>query len=162
MDDELSEWTDGNDMNCQMLVVCHSIWYDADRPERGFSLGRVIARLVPEVQTEFPLRMPRLFAYAQLFGAAGDHTLRVVVLAVGQSDIGEEVVTHLGEDGEALEYGPYHVELISEDYLFEITFPLAQLRFPTPGIYEVQLHLESELESEPIARTRFQVMERVS
>lgn len=124
---------------CQLFVPCHTIWYDAGRPEQGYRLGRVVCVVTPEPEAKYPLRFPRLFGYAQLHGEAGHYAVRVLLVQISTTEDGEETQSMLGEYGEFGTFGPWAVELVSEEFVYECGFPFEDVLLPSPGLFEFQL-----------------------
>ena len=147
-------------IHCPHLLMCRSIWFDAAQPERGFSPGGVRTSLAPSDRGQFPFRVERLFAYAQLWGEPGEYHLRIRVVRVELEGYDELVEYALGEDGDPLEYRvprerPY--ELTGLNYIEEFALAVGPLTFPDAGVCEFQLWA-NEFEF-PVARERVYVRE---
>jgi hypothetical protein len=136
---EEPEYGDRRELFCQLFVPCHTIWYDVERPEQGYRLGRVVCVVTPQEGTWYPLRFPRLFGYAQLHGEAGDYSVRVLLVQIRTDEDGEETQSMLGEYGEFGTFGPWAVEVAGEDFVNECGFPFDDVLLPSAGLFEFQL-----------------------
>ncbi len=153
---EDGEWTPA-ELHCRHLLVCRTIWYDLDRPDDGFSLGKLVVRLSPDPPGEFPLRVDRLFVFAQLFGTPDEYRLLVRLLRIDRTEFGEEVETQLGPDEEPLQFRIHKPFTITGLLLVDaFALPITNLPFPTPGLYEFQLWWDGN--DEPLARERLEVV----
>lgn len=147
-------------LHCPHLLLCRSIWFDASRPERGFSLGGVRTALAPSDRRQFPFGVERLFAYAQLWGEPGEYHLRIRVVRIKVDEYDEVVEVELGADEEPLEFRtpnnrPY--EITGLNYVEEFALAVGPLVFPVPGVYEFQLWANDD--EFPVARERVHVRE---
>ena len=92
------------ELHCRHLIVCRAIWFDPTKPEDDFSLGRLAVRLTIGGTDRFPVRIPLLFLFAQLFGTPGEYRVFFRLVRIDRSDLGEDVEAQLGGDGEPLEF----------------------------------------------------------
>lgn len=136
---------------CSALLACHTLWYDNTNSDAGFSLGRLIVHLRPDAGNGFPLRLPRLFLFAQLHGTPDDYLLRVRLTQIEVTDEGEEVLT------EHRQYGPWEIELPGDNYVECFGLELRNVFIPEAGIYEFQLWADGF--DAPLAVERFQARE---
>lgn len=145
---EDAEWTPP-ELHCRHLLVCRTIWYDAERPDEGFSLGKVLVTVRASATNPFPIRVPRLFLYAQMFGTPAEYTIRIVQNRLEPTGIGdeEEVVF-------TREFGPRGILLPGEEYVESYAFPLQEVSFPEAGVYEFQLLADGAQPSEVLATER--------
>ena len=60
------------------------------------------------------------------------------------------------------EYGPWLVELLPDDDLFEAAFPLNNVAIPEPGLYEARLFDDEDTDGEPIRAIRFHALGRLT
>jgi len=148
---EDSEWTPA-ELHCRHLLVCRHVWYDAERPEEGFSLGKVLATVRASAENPFPIRVPRLFVYAQLFGTPDEYTLRVVLHRLEPTGIGDEM-----EPTFTREFGPWDILIPGEEYVESFAFQLNKVSFPEPVVYEFQLLADGVQPDELLAAERILV-----
>jgi len=141
---------------CRHLIACRTLWFDPAKPDEGFSLGRLVVRLTAESADHFPLRIDRLFLFAQIYGTPGEYPVSIRLVRVDRSDLGEESESHLGLDGEPLEFRVPRPVVVSGLLLVDaFAVPLVNVTFPTPGLYEFQLWREGI--DDPIAAERLEV-----
>lgn len=141
---------------CRHLIVCRTVWYDANRPDDGFSLGKLIVSLRPADGAGYPVQIERLFLFAQLFGESGEYPFRIRVVRVDRNDIGEEVEIQLGPNDSPREYVPNRPLVVSgEELVDQIAVPLNRVAFREPGLYEFQLWLDFDSD-EPLASERLE------
>lgn len=146
------------ELYCQLFVLCRTVWYDVDRPEQGYSLGRVMLDVAPEVGNGFPLQLARLFGYVQLHGDPGDYSVRVRLVTADQDEEGDDLEQSLGEGAE---YGPWPIQVFGDDFVNQYGFPLRNVILPEPGQYEFQLWQDAdEGEDRLLFRVRVQAKER--
>ena len=152
---EDSDWTPA-ELHCRHLLVCRTIWYDPNRPDDGFSLGKLLVKLLAESADAFPLRSSRLFVFAQLFGTPGEYNLTIRLVRIDAMGYGEEVETQLGPDEGPLQF-ELHKPFVVSGFLLVDAFamPIQDIPFPTPGLYEFQLLRDDD--EEPLARERLEV-----
>ncbi len=144
------------ELHCRHLIVCRSIWFDPAKPEDDFSLGRLVVRLAAESADRFPLKVPRLFLFAQLFGTPGEYRVSFRLVHLDRDDLGEEVEVPLGRDGESLEFIlPRPVVVSGLQLVDAFAVPLTDVTFPAPGLYEFQLWRDGG--DEPITAERLEV-----
>lgn len=139
---------------CRHLLLCRNIWYDPNRMDDGFSLGKLLVQVRPAEGDSYPIVSPRLFAFVQLAGEVGSYSLSFRLLRIGRTDLGEEVEEQLGAEEEPLTFGPWTQDVVGEEYVESAAFPLANVRLLEGGEYEVQL-LVGENAEEPLFRERF-------
>lgn len=143
-------------LHCRHLIVCRTIWFDPAKPEDDFSLGRLVVRLMAESADRFPLRVARLFLFAQLFGTPDEYRVFFRLARIDRDDLGEEVEVPLGRDGEPLEFRLPRPVVVSGLQLVEaFAVPLTDVTFPEPGLYEFQLWRDDG--DEPITAERLEV-----
>src|ERR1051326_4201751 len=124
-------------------------WYDNTNADCGYSLGRVIVHVRPG-SGGFPIRIPRLFLYAQLHGVSGEYIVRVRFVRVEVSEGGE--VEHRLRD-----YGPWEIAIPGENYVECYGLAITNVFLAGAGIYEFQLWAD-EFDG-PLARERFEARE---
>lgn len=160
MEDPSEEWIDGDGIPMLVgrhLIVTRSIWYDPKFPERGFSLGGVVTRMDVS-EDELPLRLSRLFVYAQLWGDDAEYRFRVRLVRIGIDDDGEPVEIQVGPNGVPVEYpmpGERSVEVSSLVFVQEVAYALTNLVFESAGTYEFQLFADDR--EEPVAAERMEI-----
>ena len=141
---------------CRHLIVCRTIWFDPSKPDEDFSLGRLVVRLTAESAEHFPLKVARLFIFAQVFGTPGEYAVLFRLARIDRKDIGEEVESVLGREGEPLEFRlPRPIVVSGLQLVDSFAVPLDDVIFPTPGLYEFQLWQVGE--DEPLAAERLEV-----
>lgn len=164
MPDEEEIWKESPEgepaLHCPHLLLCRAIWFDASQPERGFSLGGVRTSLAPADRGQFPFRVDRLFAYAQLWGEPGEYHLRIRVVRLQVVEYHGVEEIELGPNGDALEFPipnrrPF--EITGLNYIDEFALAVGPFSFPGPGVYEFQLWTEDA--DAPVARERLLVRE---
>jgi hypothetical protein len=124
-----------NFLTCRHFHLCRTVWHDANNPEEGVSLGRILGRLRPKDGDGYPILYVRLFAYVQLSGGPGDHSLSVERVRIDVDDAGEEV------ESDPREYGPYPVFLPEDGSVDEFVFQMVDVPFRAAGYYEFRLRL---------------------
>jgi hypothetical protein len=122
-------------LTCRHFLLCHTVWHDANKPDEGVSLGRILGRLQPKDGDDFPLEFARLFAYIQLAGEPGDYSLVVERVRIDVDEAGGEV------EVDPREYGPYPVFVSEEGSVDEFVFQMADMPFRSAGDYEFRLRL---------------------
>lgn len=133
---------------CSHLLVCHTLWYDNANADAGFSLGRVVVHLRPDPGNGFPLRVRRLFLYAQLHGTSGDYLFRARFVRLDAD----------GDEAEELRvFGPWERQVPGENYLECFGFQLDNVFLPEPGVYEFQLWADEF--DEVVGRERIEARE---
>lgn len=146
-----SEQTDGaRNLVCAHFIACHAVRYDDEDTDAAYTLERVIVHVRPSDTNGFPLRVARMFVFAQLFGTSGNYTLRVRLLRIGVSD--DEEVMQTRRD-----FGPWAVAISGENYVECFGLPLTNVWFPEPGVYELQLWADGF--DGPLGRERVQARE---
>lgn len=144
-------------LTCRHLLICQSVWYDPAKPDE-YSLGRLVVHLYP-VTGQYPARFDRFFAYVQLFGTAGEYTLRVKLVRIELNEYDEEVEAELGQDGERFVWKtPRPVVVFEDDFVSQFAFELKNVRFPGVGTYEFQLFADDS--DTPLTRERFSAREQ--
>jgi hypothetical protein len=138
---------DSRNLVCPHFIACHTVRYDGSDPDAGVTLERVIVHVRPGDTNGFPFRVPQLFVFAQLFGTPGEYTLRVRLLRIGVVDDEEVVETRR-------DFAPRLIQLSGENYVECFAFPLTDIWFPEPSVYEFQLWVDGF--DEPLARERIQ------
>jgi hypothetical protein len=122
-------------LRCARLLACGRIEADLTDPDRGYTLHNVIVHVRPADRRGFPFRTPLVWLFAQLYGDPGEYTLRVRVVGIEPDEDGEAV-----EVGEPVEFGPWDIEMPGDgNYVECFGFPLEDVRFPAPGVFEFQL-----------------------
>lgn len=144
----MGEW-DSPELHCRHLLVCRYVWYDSDRPDDGYSLGKLLVSVRASPDAPFPLRVPRLFLFAQLFGMPIEYTVRVVQNRLEPTGIGDEEHTTFTR-----EFGPWGILLPGEEFVESFAFPLLNVAFPEAGVYEFQLLAEGVHPDELLAAER--------
>ena len=143
-------------LGCRHLIVCRSIWFDPSKPDEDFSLGRLVVRLMAGGEERFPLKVARLFVFAQVFGTPGEYAVFLRLVRIDRNDIGEEVESAVGRDDEPLEFRlPRPIVVSGLQLVDAFAVPLDNIAFPTPGLYEFQLWGEGG--QEPLASERLEV-----
>lgn len=141
---------------CRHLIVCRTVWFDPNRPDDGFSLGKIVIRLTPPDGQDFPLLIPRLFAYVQAFGTPGEYQLRLRLMRIERDDFGEEFEVQLGPDDSLLQFSvPRPTALSGLTLVEELAVPLDRILLEQAGLYELQLWADGF--EEPLAGERFEV-----
>lgn len=135
---------------CPHFIACHEVRYDGNDADAGCTLERVIVHVRPSDANGYPFRVPRMFVFAQLFGAPGDYALRVRLLRISATDEEEIVATRR-------DFGPKSVALTGEDYVECFALALTDVWFSEPSVYEFQLLVNGS--EEPLARERIQSRE---
>ncbi len=136
---------DETNLYCPHLLVCRSIWYDGRHTERGFSLGGIFTRVVPDAPEGFPYLLDRAFAYIQLSGDPGEYHLRIRLVRVEPVGYDEEVEVQLSADGRPREFGiptQRPATLAGLVPVEEFAFPMESIPFPVSGTYEFQLWVD--------------------
>lgn len=137
-----------DELQCRHFLRCYTIWYNADRPDNRFSLGRVVVSITPSVEDDFPFTCPRLFAYGQLYGEEGEHTLWIRLVRIDLE----------GYDGESeieIQIFPrFRILVTGEALVDEFGFTIKAIEFPEPGVYEFQLWADER--TEPLACERIE------
>jgi hypothetical protein len=136
---------------CRHLLICRTIWFDPDKPDNGFSLGGLLIHLRPTGEEGFPVRVPRLFLFAQLFGTPGEYDVTPRLVPIYRSEDGED------EEGDAVEFTRRTLALTGDDLVEGYGIPLRDIPFAAPGVYEFQLWVEGF--NEPIGRERVEARE---
>lgn len=128
------------EFHCRHLIVCRTIWFDPSKPEEDFSLGRLVVRLTAGGTSLFPLRVARLFLFAQVYGTPGEFRALIRLVRIDPGESEEETETHLGLGGDPLEFLLPRPVVVSGLQLVDgFAVPLVGVTFPTPGLYEFQL-----------------------
>jgi hypothetical protein len=136
---------------CRHLLVCRTIWYDPNKPDDGFSLGGLLVHLRPTDEHGFPLRVPRLFLFAQLFGTPGEYEVTPRLVPIYLSEDEDET------EGDPIEFARRTIALTGDDFVEGFGIPLRGVPFEAPGAYEFQLRVERF--DEPIGRERIEARE---
>ena len=139
---------DSRDLVCSALIACHTLWYDNTNMDCGYTLGRVVVHI--RASDGYPLRLPRLFLYAQLHGTSGEYIVRVRFIEIGVVE-GEEVEHILRH------YGPWELAIPGENYVECYGLLIPNLFLADTGIYEFQLWADGV--DGPLARERFEARE---
>ncbi len=151
----MDEWNPAV-LGCRHLIVCRTIWFDPAKPDEDFSLARLVVRLTAESAEHFPLRVARLFVFAQVYGTPGEYPVSFRLVRIDRNDLAEEVESALGREGEALEFRlPRPIVVSGFQLVDSFAVPLEDVTFPTPGLYELQLWHVGE--DEPLAAERLEV-----
>lgn len=147
---------DGPELFCRHLIICRNVWYDASKLDEGFSLGKLFVQASPKDGDEFPILVPRLFAFAQLYGSVGEYRLRVRLVRIDRTELGGEEEMQLGTNGDPLEYVPIRpFELTGLDFVEAIAIPMHDVGFARPAVFEFQLWVREG--DEPLARERLEI-----
>lgn len=149
----MNEWS-APELHCRHLLVCRNVWFDPDRPDDGFSLGKLLVGVRTSSDHPFPIRIPRLFLFAQLFGTPDEYTVRVVQNRREPTGIGDEE-----EATFTREFGPWDILLPGEEFVESYAFPLLEVSFPETGVYEFQLLANGVQPDELLASERVLVRE---
>lgn len=104
----------------------------------GYTLEGVLVHVRPTPGHSFPVRVGRIFLFAQLHGTPGEYTIRV---RFGRVVLDEEGEVSVSADGE---YGPWDIELPGINYVEGYGIPLSDLPIPEPGVYEFQLWVDGQ------------------
>ena len=139
-----------------VFLLGRAVWHDPAKPVNPFGLNGIITQIVPPEGMDFPYRVDRLFAYAQLSGDPGEYRLWVRLVRISQPRYDEEEV-QLGIVGEPADFpmpGTRVFEISGLNFVDEIAFPIFRIEFPHPAVYEFQLWATGG--DEPISRTRIQ------
>ncbi len=141
---------------CRHLLVCRSVWFDPNRPDDGFSLGKLVVQFrLPEGQ-DFPLRLPRLFAYAQLYGTPGEYQVRLRLIRIEADEVGDDVEIQLGPNDQPVEFlVPRPVVVSGLNLVEELAMPVDWVVFDRAGLYAVQIWAMGY--DEPLASERVEV-----
>lgn len=144
------------EFHCRHLIVCRTIWFNPAKPEEDFSLGRLVVRLTAAIADHFPLKVDRLFVFAQVYGTPGEYPVLLRLVRIDRTEINEDVETALGRDDGPLEFRlPRPVVVSGLQLVDAFAVPLDNVTFPTTGLYEFQLWWDDK--DEPIARERLEV-----
>jgi hypothetical protein len=142
---------DPPEVHCRHLIVCRSMWYSADADD-GYSLGRLVVTVRPDAGQGFGFVIPRLFAFAQLFGTPGTYAVCIWLVPV---DVGED-----GESqGPPVRWGPWEFEVTGFELVESRGFVLEEVPFERPGVYEFQLRLDGD--DEPVGRERVEARDDI-
>lgn len=141
-------------MYCRHLLACRTLVYypsdpDDGQPDARYYLGQVLVNVRNPDGGDAPFVVPRLFAYFQLFGEAGDYDLGVVLAVVTADEYGSETTRDIAE------WGPRLVPVTGLDLVEAHGFPLDDVPFDGPGVYEFQLW--SDGSDDPLAAERVAV-----
>lgn len=113
-DDEPMSYRDPVGLHGVHLLTCRALWYDAQRTDGAFGLAGIMTHIEPSEEASFPVSLNRVFVYVQLWGDAGEYTLRIRLVRVILED-DDEVEVQLGMNDEPREYplpshpGLFHV-----------------------------------------------------
>jgi hypothetical protein len=140
-----------NELSCRRFLLCHTVWYDAENPEAGHSLGRVVVSIRPPEVATYPFALPWLFAYGQLHGDPGDHSLRIRLVRIEPDGYDDE------QEVGVKEFGPFVLQVTGEELADAFAVAIRRVPFPAPGLYEFQLWADGT--DEPLARERIQAKE---
>jgi hypothetical protein len=141
------------------LHVCRSVWFDNKQPEKGFSLGGLVAHLAIPEGWAFPLLIDKLFMYVQLWGDDAEYQFRIRLVRI-ESTEDEEREVDLGPNGEVREFMIPSKRLVDVSTLIfvqEVAFPIRNVYFPISGLYEFQLWAEGF--ETPVVSERINVSE---
>src|SRR5437868_6706090 len=94
---------------CRHLILCRNVWYDPERMDDGFSLGKLLVQVRPAEGETYPILFHRLFAFVQLAGDVGTQSFWIHLLRIDRTEYGEEVDVPLGADDEPLTFGPWDI-----------------------------------------------------
>jgi len=152
--DEPTPYRDPVGLHGVHLLTCRSLWHDAQRTDGAFGLAGIMTHIEPSEEASFPVSLNRVFVYVQLWGDAGEYTLRIRLVRVILED-DDEVEVQIGMNDEPREYplpSRRPVVVSGLNYVDELGFPIGPVAFPEPGLYEYQLIAEGI--KSPIARER--------
>jgi hypothetical protein len=151
----MADWTPPV-FGCRHLLVCRTIWFDPSKPDEDFSLGRLVVRLTAASADHFPLKVARLFVFAQVYGTPGEYPVFLRLVRIDRNAVGEEVEFSLGRDDEPLDFRlPRPVVVSGLQLVDSFAVPLDNVTFPTAGLYEFQLWRDGG--EEPLASERLEV-----
>jgi len=97
---------------CRHLILCRSVWYDPARMDDGFSLGKLVVQVRPDEGSTYPVQFDRWFAFVQLSGTLGEHTLRVGLVRLIEDEFGEQQEVSPRPNGRPMDFGPWDIELV--------------------------------------------------
>jgi hypothetical protein len=117
-------------VHCRHLLICRTLWYDPSKTDEEYSLGRLVVSLRPPTGSGGRFIVPRLFAFAQLYGEADDYDVMVRLVRLNEDD-----------EQELFEWGPWPSPVIGLDLVESHGFLLENVPFDGPGVYEFRLHL---------------------
>jgi hypothetical protein len=104
------------------LLVCRRVTFDLSAPGAAYSLHGLITQLQLEAGAEFPIAVPELWAFLQVFGDAGEYEIWIELVAVDGE--GEAV-------GEATSDGPFVLRVPDEAWLVESRVPFGERLGPS-------------------------------
>lgn len=142
MSDDDTPYSDTPRVWCRHLLLCRNVWFDPARMDDGFLLGKLLVQVRPAEGESYPIVFHRLFAFVQLAGDVGTHLFRVRLLRIDRTGYDEEVEVPLGVNDEPLNFGPWEIDLVGEEYFESFAFPLLDIHLLTAGEYEFQLILD--------------------
>jgi hypothetical protein len=120
---------------CRHLLLCRTIWFDANDPNETFSLGRIFVRLRPATGVGFPFSVDQSFAFFQLFGEAGDYVVELERVRVAADNSGEEMTS------DELTVGVWPVLVSGEKTVENYGVRLRAMPFDGTGPFEFRLLL---------------------
>jgi|GEM_PF-5567059 len=126
------------------LLVCRRISYDLNAPGAAYTLHALITQLQLEAGAEFPVVVPELWAFLQVFGEVGEYEIWIELAAVD----GEGEVL-----GEATSYGPLVLRVPDGVWVVNRAYRLANARLLRFGLHEVRVWCGADL----LAREEFVV-----
>jgi hypothetical protein len=138
-------------VHCRHLLVCRTIWQNPADPDEGYSLGRVVIHVRPPAGDGYGFTIPRLFAYAELFGTPDEYTIRIELAAITATADGDEDAAFVRV------WGPWDVAISGDGLVEPFGIPLPAVEFPDPGVYEFTLWVDGF--EEPVGRERVEARE---
>ena len=136
--------TDGDDaiLHARHLLVCREVLRDPFAPGAAYSLRGLVVFLQPNDDIGYPLAAESLVLFAQVFGDAGQYDFWVDLVFVEDD----------GSESHVTTYGPMAASVRPGQFVEALTFPISNVPFPQPGIYEFRLRRDAV--QEPLATER--------
>ena len=118
------------ELSARHLLVCQEVLYDPFQFGAAYSLRGLITTISPRDDIGFPLAAEKLTLFAQVFGSPGTYPVGIDLVEVEEED---------DEGTRVASLGPFLLTVRPGRFVEGVVFPLSNVPFPRPGVYEFRL-----------------------
>jgi hypothetical protein len=120
------------------LLICEVVHHDPFRPDRSYSLERIVNWLCPEDEYGYPLVVEKLMLFAQVWGDRKDFELRIDLVRLDSDDDSGQLIQR---------FENRHLTVHGNEFVETKRWILHQVSFPEPRVYEFRLIIPDSTES---------------